>query len=93
MKKEDKNVDIDKKEANKPKKEKKETSEEIPVQKLPFKVKKPKEIYLRHINQLPGYVDYFFATPKRKERIRRILKLLKEAHGLKNENLDKVLKK
>ena len=63
------------------------------IKTLPFKVTKPKEIYLRHINEMEGFQDYFFATQNKKDRVIKILTLLKEAHGLKDAKLEKVLKK
>lgn len=60
---------------------------------LPFRPKKPKEVYLRHINEMDGFANYFFATQARKDKIKRILTVLKESHGLSNEKLKEVLKK
>ena len=45
------------------------------IHSLPFQPKKPKEIFIKRINDLDGFVDYFFATPKVKERIKRIFKV------------------
>ncbi len=63
------------------------------IHSLPFKTKKPKEIFIKRINDLDGFVDYFFATPKVKERIKRIFKVLKETQGLRGSKLMQVLKK
>ena len=54
---------------------------------LPFKPVKPKEIYVRKINELDGFVDYFFATPPIKERIKKMFKILKDSHGMKGKKL------
>lgn len=60
---------------------------------LPFRPKKPKEIYLRHINEMDGFVDYFFATQARKNKIKRILSILKETHGVCKKKRTEILKK
>ncbi len=60
---------------------------------LPFRPKKPKEVYLRHINEMDGFVDYFFAPQHIKNKIQRILKVLKEAHGSTKAQLDEILRK
>jgi len=44
---------------------------------LPFNPFKPKEIYLRHINEIDGFVDYFFAPPNIKKDINKMLKISK----------------
>ena len=60
---------------------------------LPFQVTKPKEIYFRHINEMEGFAEYFFATPKVKAKIKKFLIILKETHGLKGNELSEVIKK
>ena len=80
-----------------PKAKKVENKEEgLPVDSLihtlPFRPVRPKEVYLRNINQMDGFIDYFFSTPATKRRIKRILKLLKDAHGKKGVELEKILK-
>lgn len=70
----------------------KDSSENL-IQTLPFQPKRPKEVYLRHINEIDGFVDYFFAPPKVKNNIKTMLKILKETHGLKGNKLKAVLEK
>lgn len=60
---------------------------------LPFITKKPKEIYIKRINDLDGFVDYFFSPPKVKEKIKKIFKILKGSHGLRGSKLKEFLKK
>ena len=69
-----------------------ETLSDDYVRALRFKPQKPKEVYLRRINQIDGYENYFFASPKQKEKIRRIFKALKAVHGLKGKQLKATLK-
>ena len=59
---------------------------------LPFKIKRPKEIFLRNINELDGFVDYFFAPPSVKENIKNMFKLLKQTQGKSRKVLDIALK-
>lgn len=59
---------------------------------LLFQPKKPKEVYLRNINELDGFVDYFFSTKATKNKIKRILKILKDSHGLKGYKLRECLR-
>ncbi len=60
---------------------------------LPFKTKKPKEIYLRNINEMDGFVDYFFAPKYIKDRIKTMFKVIKEAQGKKGNKLKEILDK
>ena len=57
------------------------------IHSLPFKPFKPKETFVRNINELDGFVDFFFAPPNIKEKIKRIFKILKASHGLKGNKL------
>ncbi len=57
------------------------------IHSLPFKPFKPKETFVRNINELDGFVDYFFATPPIKERIKKMFKILKDSHGMKGTKL------
>lgn len=59
---------------------------------LPFRVKKPKEIFLRNINELDGFVDYFFAPPSVKVNIKNMFKILKQTQGKSGKALDIALK-
>lgn len=63
------------------------------IEYLPFKVKKPKEVHVRNINNMDGFVDYFFATQATKDRIHEMFKVFKAAEGKSGEKLEKVLKK
>lgn len=63
------------------------------IHSLPFMPKKPKEIFIKRINDLDGFVDYFFAPPKVKEKIKKIFNILKETQGLKGGTLRESLKK
>lgn len=60
---------------------------------LPFRPKKPKEIYLRNINKMDGFVDYFFAPKYIKDRIKTMFKVIKEAQGKKGNKLKEILNK
>lgn len=60
---------------------------------LPFKTKKPKEVYLRNINEMDGFVDYFFAPQYVKNRIKTMFKVIKEAQGKKGNKLKEILDK
>lgn len=60
---------------------------------LPFRPKKPKEIYLRNINEMDGFVDYFFATKATKDRIKKMFKVVKEAQDKKGDKMNEVLKR
>ena len=68
------------------------TDNDSMIQSLPFIPQKPKEIYLKSINQLDGFVDYFFAPKPIKDRIQKIFKVLKASQGLKGKKLLKTLK-
>lgn len=60
---------------------------------LPFRPKRPKEIYLRNINEMDGFVDYFFAPQYVKDRIKMMFKVIKEAQGKKGNKLKEILDK
>lgn len=81
---------------NKPVKQKynynREYKDRLPLKTLPFKPEKPKEIYFRHINEMEGFKEYFFAPQPRKDYIKNIMRILKEAHFLKGKALEKFLK-
>ena len=56
---------------SKQKQPKEESKKESFIHSLPFRPDKPKEIFLRNINELDGFVDYFFATKSIKDRIKK----------------------
>lgn len=60
---------------------------------LPFRPKRPKEIYLRNINEMDGFVDYFFAPQYVKDRIKTMFKVIKEAQGKNGNKLKEILDK
>lgn len=60
---------------------------------LPFRPQKPKEIYLRNINEMDGFVDYFFAPKHIKDRIKTMFKVIKETQGKKGNKLKEILNK
>ena len=72
--------------------QKAENKTESFIHSLPFRPDKPKKVFLKNINQLDGFVDYFFATKSIKDRIKRIFTTLKQAQGLKGEALYKILR-
>lgn len=59
---------------------------------LPFQVKKPKEVFPKYINELDGFIDYFFAPPEIKQNIKDMFKLLKQTQGMNERELKKTLK-
>lgn len=67
------------------------TQEDSLVHCLPFRPKKPKEVYLRNINEMDGFVDYFFAPQFIKNRIKTMFKVIKEAQGKKGNKLKEIL--
>lgn len=60
---------------------------------LPFRPKRHKEIYLRNINEMDGFVDYFFAPQYVKDRIKTMFKVIKEAQGKNGNKLKEILDK
>lgn len=60
---------------------------------LPFQVKKFKEVHLKNINELDGFVDYFFAPPDVKNDIKNMFRILKETQGKSDNALKLALKK
>ncbi|MFI3300454.1 MAG: hypothetical protein R3Y28_03440 [Candidatus Gastranaerophilales bacterium] len=60
---------------------------------LPFPIKKPKVMYLRRLNEIKGYANFYFAPPRVKKPIHRILTVLKEGHGAGSKKLAQILKK
>lgn len=60
---------------------------------LPFKVVRPRETFVKNLNELDGFVDYFFATPVTKKKIKGIFKLLKETQNYGEKRLLQILKK
>lgn len=76
-----------------PKKEKKERNPAYEMHTLPFKVVRPRETFVKNLNELDGFVDYFFATPVTKKKIKGIFKLLKETQNYGEKRLLQILKK
>ncbi len=81
------------KKINSTKANKEDTREFSMIRCLPFQPKKPKEVYLRRINELDGFVDYFFAHPKVKQHIQKMIKILKETHNVSKKKLNETLDK
>lgn len=70
----------------------KKYKDRLPLKVLPFKPQKPKEIYFRHINEMEGFKEYFFAPQKVKDYIKNIMRILRTAHNLKYKKLREFLK-
>lgn len=60
---------------------------------LPFKVVRPRTTFVKNLNELDGFVDYFFATPTTKKKIKNIFKVLKQTQNYGEKRLLQVLKK
>ena len=72
---------------------KKEKDPSYEMHTLPFKVVRPRTTFVKNLNELDGFVDYFFATPKIKKRIKTIFKILKETQNYGEKRLLQVLQK
>ncbi len=74
-------------------KKKKERNPAYEMHTLPFKVVRPRQTFVKNLNELDGFVDYFFATPATKKRIKTIFKILKQTQNYGEKRLLQVLKK
>ncbi len=75
-------------------KPKRKTSDILSERKvLAFLVKKPKEVYFKRINDIVGYHEFYFAPIRIKNHIKKMLTVLKEAHGLSVEKQKEIFKR